>query len=105
MTFDSGKLIRDKVPAILQEQGKSACCDVLDEATYEKLLNERFVEDVARYVREGTLEAMADIGEVMHAILALKKIPIEDFQKARMERMEELGGYGGRLYLTEVIEK
>jgi predicted house-cleaning noncanonical NTP pyrophosphatase (MazG superfamily) len=51
MTFDSGKLIRDKVPAILQEQGKSACCDVLDEATYEKLLNERFIEDVIRYAR------------------------------------------------------
>jgi hypothetical protein len=41
----------------------------------------------------------------MHAILALKKIPIEAFQKARLERMEELGGYGSRLYLKEIIEK
>ena len=105
MTFTAGELIRDKVPAILQEQGKSACCDVLDEATYEKLLNEKFLDEVARYAKEGTLEAMADIGEVMHAILALKKIPIEKFQQARLARMEELGGYGSRLFLKEVIEK
>lgn len=105
MTFTAGKLIRDKVPAILQEQGKTACCDVLDEATYEQLLNEKFVEEAARYAKEGTMDAMAEIGEIMHAILALKKIPIEAFQKARLVQLEEMGGYGSRLYLKEIIEK
>jgi predicted house-cleaning noncanonical NTP pyrophosphatase (MazG superfamily) len=102
-------LIRDNVPAIMAQQGKTCRTVHLDDDKYLELLNGLFLEEVKRYVENDEpgakdLGNFADIGEIMHAILAFKGIPVEEFQKARMQRMEELGGYYDRLYLKEVID-
>ena len=102
-------LIRDNVPAIMAQQGKTCRTVHLDDDKYLELLNGLFLEEVKRYVENDepgakNLDGLADIGEVMHAILAFKGIPVEEFQKARMQRMEELGGYYDRLYLKEIID-
>jgi predicted house-cleaning noncanonical NTP pyrophosphatase (MazG superfamily) len=102
-------LIRDNVPAIMAQQGKTCRTVHLDDDKYLELLNGLFLEEVKHYVENDEpgakdLDNLADIGEIMHAILAFKGIPVEEFQKARMQRMEELGGYYDRLYLKEVID-
>lgn len=102
-------LIRDNVPAIMAQQGKTCRTVHLDDDKYLELLNNLFLEEVKNYVEQDEpgkkdLDALADIGEVMHAILAFKDIPVEEFQKARMQRSEELGGYYDRLFLKEIID-
>lgn len=102
-------LIRDNVPAIMAQQGKTCRTVHLDDDKYLELLNNLFLEEVRNYVEQDEpgkkdLDSLADIGEVMHAILAFKGIPVEEFQKARVQRMEELGGYYDRLFLKEIID-
>jgi len=109
MDTKSNTLIRDNVPAIMAQQGKTCRTVHLDDDKYLELLNNLFLEEVRNYVEQDEpgkkdLDALADIGEVMHAILAFKGIPVEEFQKARVQRMEELGGYYDRLLLKEIID-
>lgn len=102
-------LIRDNIPAIMTQQGKTCRTAHLDDVKYLELLNNLFLEEVKRYVEQDApyvrdVDGLADIGEVMHAILALKQIPVEEFQKVRLERLEELGGYYDRVLLKEILE-
>ena len=108
-TLKSNTLIRDNVPAIAVQQGKTCRIVHLDDDKYLELLNNLFLEEVRNYVEQDEpgkkdLDALADIGEVMHAILAFKGIPVEEFQKARGQRMEEFGGYYDRIFLKEIID-
>lgn len=102
-------LIRDNVPAIMSQQGKTCRTAHLDDTKYLELLNNLFIEEVKRYVAQDSIdnkdiECLADVGEVMHAILALKGVALEEFQRVRMQRFEELGGYLDRVFLKEILD-
>ena len=109
MKTKKNTLIRDNVPAIMSQQGKTCRTAHLDDTKYLELLNNLFLEEVKRYVEQDALdnrdiECLADVGEVMHAILAFKGIPLEEFQRVRMQRFEELGGYLDRVFLKEILD-
>ncbi len=109
MKTKKNTLIRDNVPAIMSQQGKTCRTAHLDDNKYLEMLNNLFIEEVKRYVEQDALdnrdiESLADVGEVMHAILALKGVTLQEFQRVRMQRFEELGGYLDRVYLKEILD-
>lgn len=98
------KLVRDRIPEIIEKSGKRAVTEILSDEEYMELLNKKLMEEVQEYIESGTVEELADIGEVMHAIMDLKDISIEEFQRVRMEKLEQRGGFKERIFLKEVIE-
>ena len=59
------KLVRNRIPEIIEASGKSCTCETLSDERYIALLNQKLQEEVAEYLESGTLEELADIGEVM----------------------------------------
>jgi predicted house-cleaning noncanonical NTP pyrophosphatase (MazG superfamily) len=98
------KLVRDKIPQIIERSGKSCVSETLSDEQYIKMLNEKLLEEVKEYLENETVEELADIGEVMHAILAFKNVSIEEFQKVRLEKLEARGGFKDKILLKEVRE-
>lgn len=98
------KLVRDRIPEIIEKSGKRAVTEILSDEEYMELLNKKLMEEVQEYIESGTVEELADIGEVMHAIMDLKDISIEEFQRVRLEKLEQRGGFKERIFLKEVIE-
>ena len=98
------KLVRDRIPEIIEASGKSCACETLSDERYIELLNKKLQEEVTEYLESGTLEELADIGEVMHAILDYKGIPLEEYQRVRNEKLQERGGFIKRILLKEVTE-
>ncbi|MZQ76091.1 MAG: phosphoribosyl-ATP pyrophosphohydrolase [Peptoclostridium sp.] len=98
------KLVRDRIPEIIEKSGKRAVTEILSDEEYMELLNKKLMEEVQEYLESGTVEELADIGEVMHAIMDLKGIALEEFQRVRMEKLEQRGGFKERILLKEVIE-
>ncbi len=98
------KLVRDKIPEIINATGKTCVCEPISDGLYLEKLNEKLLEEVQEYLESGTLEELADIGEVMHAILAYKHITLDEFQRVRTEKLEARGGFEKRLLLKEVKE-
>ena len=99
------KLVRDKIPEIIENAGKTCVCENLPDDRYIEHLNTKLLEEVHEYLESGAVEELADIGEVMHAILAYKNISLEQFQRVRLEKLEVRGGFEKRLLLIEVIER
>lgn len=98
------KLVRDKIPAIIEASGKRAVTATLPDEQYIELLNQKLLEEANELLQSGSVEELADIGEVMHAIMAYKGISLEEFQRVRQAKLAQRGGFQERILLVEVVE-
>ncbi len=96
------KLIRDKIPEIIENGGKKAVIEVLDNENFRKYLNIKLDEELKEYQEDESVEELADLIEVVYALLELKGISIEEFEKIRVAKVEKRGAFKKRLFLKEV---
>lgn len=99
------KLVRDKIPEIIEADGKTCKTRILSEEEYIAALEEKLNEEVAEYQADKTLEEMADVLEVLHAICVARGYSLEDLEKVRVKKAEERGGFWERIFLESVEKK
>ena len=100
------KLVRDKIPEIInQNEGRSCKTRILDNDEYLLELNKKIQEELTEYLESGDIEELADIEEVLRAILDSKGISYEDFEKIRQEKVNKRGAFKDRIYLEGLEEK
>lgn len=105
-TIKYNKLVRDRIPEIIESSGKNAVYETIaNDEDYIKLLKNKLIEEMNEYLESDDVAELADMGEVMHAILEYKGVRVETFQRIRLEKLEKRGGFKKRLLLKEVIEK
>ena len=98
------KLIRDKIPAIIEAQGKTCVTEVLSEEMYLQMLDEKLSEELAEYQQNKSLEELADLLEVMQAVVAARGYTWQELEEVRREKHQKRGGFADRILLKEVIE-
>ena len=64
------KLVRDKIPKIIEDSGKSATIRILSDSEYVNALETKLDEEVGEYHRDKSVEELADILEVIYALAA-----------------------------------
>lgn len=102
-TIKYNKLIRDKIPEIIEANGKKAVVEVLDDENVLKYLDIKLGEELKEYQESGSVEELADLVEVVYALLDCKGVSLEEFEKIRVDKAEKRGGFKKRLLLKEVI--
>ena len=96
------KLIRDKIPEIIEAKGKKAVIEVLDDENYQKYLNIKLGEELNEYLEDGSIEELADMVEVIYAILENTGVSVDTLEKIRITKVQERGGFKKRFLLKEV---
>jgi len=104
VVYEYNKLVRDKIVERIQGKGFEAKYEILDDSSYEKELNKKLLEEVNEYLEDQNLEELADIMEVINAILEVKKITFDNLEEAIIEKRNEKGSFKNKLFLKEVIE-
>jgi predicted house-cleaning noncanonical NTP pyrophosphatase (MazG superfamily) len=105
-TITYNKLVRDRIPEIIEANGKKAVYEtVTRDEDYIKLLKDKLVEEMNEFLESEDIAELADMGEVMHALLEYKGVSLETFQRIRLEKLEKRGGFKKKLLLKEVIEE
>lgn len=59
------KLVRDRIPEIIEADGKTCTWETLSEVAYIQLLDEKLNEELAEYQESKSLEELADLLEVV----------------------------------------
>jgi predicted house-cleaning noncanonical NTP pyrophosphatase (MazG superfamily) len=96
------KLIRDKIPEVIENAGKTAIIRTLSASEYAKTLTDKLLEEVNEFIKDGTVEELADIAEVLLAILQQRNVSVEEFEKKRIAKRDKCGGFEKRIFLIEV---
>ncbi|MCM3020171.1 putative house-cleaning noncanonical NTP pyrophosphatase (MazG superfamily) [Priestia megaterium] len=102
------KLVRDKIPAIIEQSGKTFKSRVLQREEYQNELIKKAKEELREYIEAPThqdaIEELADLLEVMHALAAVHGATPEQLEKVREEKAKERGKFDDRIYLVETGE-
>ena len=98
------KLVRDKIPEIIKKNNETPITRVLNDEEYLKELNIKIQEELKEYLESGDVEELADLEEVLRAILDVKKVTYEDFEKIRKNKVEKRGAFKDKIYLEGVKE-
>jgi len=98
------KLIRDKIPEIIEKSGKRCMVRTLGDKEYIENLNKKLQEELNEYYENEDVEELADLVELVHYILKYKEISIEEFENIRLQKKEKRGGFDKKLFLVSVDE-
>lgn len=98
------KLVRDKIPEIIEKSGKKCIVEEMDVNTYIRYLDQKLNEELAEYQADKSLEELADLLEVMYAVVIARGYSVEELEETRKKKAENRGGFEKRLRLKGVIE-
>ncbi|MGQ4668584.1 phosphoribosyl-ATP pyrophosphohydrolase [Metabacillus halosaccharovorans] len=100
------KLVRDRIPEIINKTGKSYQTRTLTNEEYIIKLQEKGFEELKEFVdakdKDSSLEELADLLEIIHALAEVQGSSIEEVEKIRAKKAEERGGFKEKIYLIEV---
>ena len=99
------KLVRDKIPEIImQNDGKECKTKILGDTEYLEALNTKLQEELKEYLESGAVEELADLEEVLRAILDAKKVSLADFEDIRQSKVNKRGAFKNKIFLESVDE-
>lgn len=99
-----GKLVRDKIPQIIEQAGKKPIIRVMESDEYLKELDIKLNEEVQEYQKDKSIEEMADVLEVLYAICEARGYSIEQLLEIKAKKQEERGAFRKRIYWEGNIE-
>ncbi|CAG7633712.1 phosphoribosyl-ATP pyrophosphohydrolase [Paenibacillus allorhizosphaerae] len=107
MITNYNKLIRDRIPEIIEAKGKRAVVRTLNEREYIEMLDKKLQEELDEYTSAEAVdqvEELADLVELVYAVLHSRGVSVEEFEKIRLKKKAERGGFEQKLYLIHVEE-
>lgn len=98
------KLVRDRIPEVIQAQGKKVVWRILTEEEHLVKLEEKLYEEVEEYQEDKSLEEMADVLEVLYSICSARGYTAAELEAEREKKAKNRGGFKDRIFLEYVDE-
>ena len=106
LRFKVDKLIRDKLPAMMEAQGLTVFTRRLDDAEFIARLKDKLVEEAAEARAAGgraeLIDELADLREVMLALAGAADIADAEIEVRRLAKRAERGGFDDRVHNAAV---
>ena len=99
------KLVRDKIPEMIEKDGKSCVCSELSNEDYITMLDRKLTEELAEYQESKSMEELADLLEVMAAVAVARGSSLDEVETIRKKKKEMRGGFEKKILLESVIEQ
>jgi predicted house-cleaning noncanonical NTP pyrophosphatase (MazG superfamily) len=100
------KLVRDGIPKIIEKEGKTYKTVILDDNQFKSELQKKLKEEVEEYLDaksdQEAVEELADVLEVIHALVETHGASFEKLEHVRKTKAKERGGFKEKIFLIEV---
>ncbi len=98
------KLVRDRIPEIIEASGKSCTTEILSDEDYLRMIDAKLDEELAEYHNDQNIDELADLLEVIRAAAVARGYTIEDLERVRSEKAAKRGGFEKRILLKTVVD-
>ncbi len=98
------KLIRDRIPEIIEASGKTCTTEILSDEVYLEMLDKKLDEELAEYHKDQTVEELADLLEVVRACAVARGYSVEELEQVRADKAAKRGRFEKKILLKEVTE-
>ncbi|HJV47323.1 MAG TPA: nucleoside triphosphate pyrophosphohydrolase [Bacillota bacterium] len=103
------KLVRDRIPEIIEKVGKRFTTRVLDTEEYKIELQKKMKEEFSEYIEsdsdQNAIEELADLLEVIYALAEVHGSSLEELQAVQKDKAEKRGAFQERYFLIEVEDE
>ena len=99
------KLVRDRIPEIIEASGRTCVTEILSDEDYLRMVDAKLDEELAEYHKDQNIEELADLMEVIHAAAIARGYTLEELEQVRAEKAEKRGGFAKKILLKEVVEE
>lgn len=96
------KLVRDRIPEIMEKNGQQFIGYVADENEYKNRLLEKLIEESQELQEAKSEEELADVLEVIEAIYLAFNFSKEKIEQIKKDKKDKRGGFE-KAYILEKI--
>ncbi|NOR38587.1 MAG: hypothetical protein GQ580_03250 [Candidatus Thorarchaeota archaeon] len=87
------KLVRDRIPEIIRSKGTQPTVRTASEDELDLLMRTKIVEEAEELLSSGETEEIADIIEVIDALIQLRGLDRSKLEQLRAEKNQARGGF------------
>jgi predicted house-cleaning noncanonical NTP pyrophosphatase (MazG superfamily) len=98
------KLVRDKIPKIIQNQNQTPIWRKMDEDEYKKELIKKLFEEIREFEADQNMEELADIWEIWQNIVRVFGFELMEIEKIRLSKLDKNGGFQNKIFLEEILD-
>lgn len=101
------KLVRDKIPEIIEGKNETPVTRILDDDEYKLELEKKLYEEYKEVIEssgEDRLFELADMIEVIKSLALLSGKTLEDIIELANGKRNKRGGFEKKIFLEKVIE-
>lgn len=95
------KLVRDNIPDIISASGRKPVTHIATDQEFISALREKLTEEVQEYLNDSTSDELADIQEVLNALMEFDG---DDIESIRLDKKARNGGFASRTILDDILE-
>lgn len=103
------KLVRDRIPEIIEGTGKQFSTKIMANEEYIKELKKKSFEELEEYINaendQDAIEELADLLEIIHALAETHGASFEKVEEVRQKKAAKRGGFKEKIFLIEVEDE
>jgi len=108
MRTEYNKLVRDRIPEILEHAGCTYTITIMDEQEYQQALRDKLCEEASEAASadpQHLIAELADLYEVIDALMVSNAIDLATVRAEQEQRLRERGGFVKRMRLLDTISE
>lgn len=104
LTFLCNKLGRDKIFELCQQQNIEIDAYIMNDTAYKQALAKKLQEEAEEVIASSSpdelLEELADVQEVIDALLKAHGFTSDQLRDAQLKKREKKGGFNQKIYIS-----
>lgn len=103
------KLVRDRIPEIIENDGEIPFVRTLNDSEFKRELERKLLEEYNEVLsagnREERLEELADMLEIITALSLMENSNLETVISIMEEKRKKKGGFSKKIFLQKTVQK
>lgn len=97
------KLVRDRIPEIIKNDGNEPVIRIMEKEEYKHSLFEKLVEEINEFRDDESIEELCDVLEVIEALKEVLGYSNEVISVIKNKKQVSNGAFKDRIFLEKVI--